>query len=50
MLNSITFRVLHWITTIIMGVAIAGYCYLQHIERVTVRDKLYEVRQLTPRT
>lgn len=50
MLNSITFRVLHCIATLIMAVVIAGYCYLQYIERLTVRDKLYEVRQLTPRT
>lgn len=50
MLNSTTFRVLHWTATVIMAVMIAMYCYLQHIQRLTVRDKLYEVRQLTPRT
>lgn len=50
MLNSTTFRVLHWTATVIMAVTIAMYCYLQHIQRLTVRDKLYEVRQLTPRT
>lgn len=50
MLNSITFRTLHWIATILMALAVAGYCYFQHIQRLTVSDRLYQVRQLTPRT
>ena len=50
MLNSTTFKVLHWIATILMALVIAIYCYFQHVQRITVRDQLYEVRQLTPRT
>ncbi|VTP76758.1 Uncharacterised protein [Leclercia adecarboxylata] len=50
MLNSTNFKVLHWIATILMALVIAIYCYFQHVQRITVRDQLYEVRQLTPRT
>lgn len=50
MLNSTIFKALHWIATILMALMIAGYCYFQHIQRLTVRDKIYEIRQLTPRT
>ena len=53
MLSSTTikaFKMLHWVATFTMAIVIAGYCYFQHIQRLTVSDKLYEVRQLTPRT
>lgn len=50
MLNSTTFRALHWILSIIMAMMIAGHLYFEHQKRITVRDKLYEARQLTPRT
>lgn len=53
MLSSTTikaFKALHLVATFTMAIVIAGYCYFQHIQRLTVSDKLYEVRQLTPRT
>lgn len=50
MLNSTTFKALHWILSIIMALLIAGYLYLEHQKNITVRDRLYETRQLTSRT
>lgn len=50
MLNSTTFKALHWVISITMAAMIFGYFYLQYEQRITVRDKLYEARQLTPRT
>lgn len=50
MLNSTTFKALHWLATISMALVIAAYSYFQHLQHITVRDMLYEVRQLTPRT
>lgn len=50
MLNSTTFRALHWILSIVMAIMIAGHFYFEHQKRITVRDRLYEMRQLTPRT
>jgi len=50
MLNSITFKALHWIVTIIMGVMIGCHFYFEYEQRITIRDKLYNARQLTPRT
>jgi hypothetical protein len=51
MLSSTTikaFKALHWVATFTMAIVIAGYCYFQHIQRLTVSDKLYEFANSRP--
>lgn len=50
MSNNTICKVLHTLSTVVMMVIIGSYLYFQHQKDLTISDRLYSSRQLTPRT